>query len=63
MKITIELYGSAEGPDSAPTKREVDRQIAAIDRATKGPLRSLADITALMSVKSILRGIRAQLYK
>ena len=62
MKITIELYGSEEGPRSIPTRREIDRQIKALERAMTGP-RSLADINSLLSIRSILRGIKEALYK
>ena len=62
MKITIELYGSEEEPRSIPTRREIDGQIKALERAMLGR-RSVADIDSLLSIRSILRGIREQLYK
>jgi len=60
MKIDIDLIAGPYSNRKSPTKRDVDSNIRAIQRAIDGkPLAN--DCVALIHTKSILEGIQKQL--
>ena len=58
MKITIELCAGSNRHE--PYKQDIDRNIAAVDRAIKGE-QLCSDSALLIDTKSILQGIRREL--
>jgi len=60
MKITITLF--AGNDNHTPTKKDLDKNIEALQRAIDGkPLAN--DFVPLMDTKSILEGIKGQLHR
>ena len=57
MKVTIDITG---GRYTAPSRKLIDRNISAIERALKRGVQG-SDVAPLIDTQSILRAIREQL--
>ena len=60
MEITINLF--AGNDHHHPTKKDLDKNIDALQRAIDGKLLS-GDFVPLMDTKSILKAIKEQVYR